>query len=146
MKLVFIVLIALTHQHHYFTHARNEKTGQKESALVLISLRASGASQVVDLVDLDQERLGDVVPDHLKVGVPDPMRDGRFRAGKVVVEHGDVVAHEHEPVDEVGADKACAAGDEDAFAVVWSEQFDGREGGGGEVVEGSTGRRGRRQG
>jgi hypothetical protein len=30
---------------------------------------------VVDLVDLDEEGLDDVVPDHLEVGVTDPVRD-----------------------------------------------------------------------
>ena len=69
-----------------------------------------------------------------KVGVADPVRDARFGAGKKVVEYGDLVAEKHESVDEVGADKACAARDEDALPAGLGEKLDG-----GETAEGGVG-------
>ncbi len=62
-------------------------------------------------VDLGHEWLNDVVPDHLKVGVADPVRDRGARAGEKVVEDRHLVTEEHEAVDQVGAYKAGTAGD-----------------------------------
>lgn len=89
-----------------------------------------GAGEVVDLVDFDEDGIDDVVAYELEVGVADPVREVGFGAGEEVVERDHVVAHEHEAVDEVGADESCAAGDEDAAFVEGVEAPDCGEGGG----------------
>lgn len=75
-----------------------------------------------------------------------PMREGALAAAEKVVEDDDVVTEEHEPVYEVRADKAGAAGDEDAFLLGAREFANGRVGGparegdgGGPVVDGLRG-------
>ena len=55
--------------------------------------------------------------DHLEVGVPDPVADGRLGAGEEVVEHCNFVPEEHEAIDEMGADEASTTGDKDALAL-----------------------------
>ena len=61
------------------------------------------------------------------------MRDGCFGPGEEVVKDGDFVTEDHEAVDEMGADEAGTAGDEDALALGRREEFDGREAGEGGV-------------
>lgn len=87
-------------------------------------------------VTFDHERLDNVVSDHLKVGVTDPVADGGLGAGEEVVEDGDFVAQEHESIDQVGADETSSAGDEDALPIGMGEEFDGREAGKGGVGDG----------
>lgn len=87
-------------------------------------------------VTFDHERLDNVMSDHLKVGVSDPVTDGGLGAGEEVVEDGDFVAQEHESVDQVGSDETSSAGDEDALPVGMREEFDGREAGEGGVGDG----------
>ena len=85
-------------------------------------------------IALDHKGFDDIVANQFKVGVADPMRDARFGTGEKVVEHGDLVAEEHEAVDEMGADKACTARDEDAFSVGLGKELDR-----GETAEGGVG-------
>ena len=66
---------------------------------------------------------------HLKVGVADPVTDGRFGASEEVVEYGDLMAEEHEAVDQVRADETGATGDENTLALGRGEELDGREAG-----------------
>lgn len=86
---------------------------------------ASGASEMVDLVDLDQDAIHNVMADELKVRVAQPHADVGLGAGVVVVDANNVMAREHEPVDEVRADKAGAAGDQDALFHKGVQRFDG---------------------
>lgn len=65
--------------------------------------------------------------DHLKVGVANPVTDGGLGAGEEVVEDGNFVTKEHEPVDEMRSDEASTASDEDALPVGRREKLDGRE-------------------
>lgn len=51
------------------------------------------------------------MPDHLKVGVTDPMRNGGSTAGKEVVKNGDFVSEEHESIDEMRTDETGTTGD-----------------------------------
>lgn len=44
------------------------------------------------------------------------MADGRFRTGEKIVEYGDLMAEEHESVNEMRTDEARAASYEDALA------------------------------
>jgi hypothetical protein len=62
-------------------------------------------------VNLDHERFNHVMPDHLKVGMTDPVRDGSPRTGKKVVEDGDLVTKKHESVDEMRTDETGTTGD-----------------------------------
>ena len=67
-------------------------------------------------VALDHEGLDDIVPDQLEIRMADPMGDTRLGTGKEVVEHRDLVAKEHETIDQMRTDKAGATGDENALA------------------------------
>ncbi len=73
-----------------------------------------GAGEVVDLIDLEEDRLGDVVADDLEVGMGDEGVEVFAAAGEEVVEAEDLVVFVQEAFAEVGADEAGAAGDEDA--------------------------------
>lgn len=54
-------------------HGTHERGLDGLDGVVLVVRGGGGAGQVVDLVDLDEEGLDDVVPDHLEVGVTDPV-------------------------------------------------------------------------
>ena len=56
-------------------HGTHERGLDGLDGVVLVVRGRSGAGEMVDLVDLDEEGLDDVVPDHLKVGVTDPVGD-----------------------------------------------------------------------
>lgn len=79
--------------------------------------RGRRASQVVDLVDLEQDLLDDVVADELEVGPADEVGDVGSRAREEVVEADDVVSPFDEERAEVGADEAGAARDDDAIGL-----------------------------
>ena len=49
-------------------------------------------------VTLNHEGFYHIMPDHLKVRVTDPVRDGCFRAREEVVKNGDFVAKEHKAI------------------------------------------------
>ena len=97
----------------------------------LVVDRAGGACQVVDLVDLEQQRVNDVVAYKFKVGVANPVVDVGFGAGEVIVKADDVVTKHHEAVHQMRAHKAGAASDKNALFVKWVEVFHSRVGGGG---------------
>ena len=54
--------------------------------VVLVMYRRGGAGEVIDLVDLDIEREGDVVPDGLKSGVAEQRFDVAAHACEIVVD------------------------------------------------------------
>lgn len=87
-------------------------------------------------IALDHERLNDIVADHLEVGVTDPVGQAGLGTSEEVVDNGDIVAQEHETVDEMGADETSTTGDEDALALGGREKFHGREAGEGGVGDG----------
>jgi hypothetical protein len=64
----------------------------------------------------------------------DPVGDARLETGEKVVEHGDLVTEEHEAVDQMGADEACATCDEDALTPRLGEKLNR-----GETAEGGVG-------
>ena len=80
----------------------------------LIVARRGGAGEVVDLIDFQPDRLRDVVPDQLEVRPAEQVRDVRLLAGEEIVEADDVVPLVDEPFAQVRAEKARAAGDENA--------------------------------
>lgn len=77
--------------------------------VVLIMNRRGGASEVEDGIDLDEQRMTDIVPQEFKTRMRQQMRDIRLRAGKEVVDTKDFVAARDKPVDEVRPDEACAS-------------------------------------
>lgn len=68
-------------------------------------------------ITLDHERLNNVVSDHLKVGVTNPVADGGLGAGEEVVDDRDFMPEEHKTIDKVRSDKTSATSDKDALAV-----------------------------
>ena len=83
--------------------------------IVLVVARRGGAGQVVDLVDLQQDRQRHVVANQLEVRPAEQMGDVRLLAGEEVVEADHVVPLLDQPLAEVRAEKAGAAGDQNAF-------------------------------
>ncbi len=81
----------------------------------LIVDRRGRAGQVIDLVDFDIERKGNVVAHQLEIWVIEEMGDVVLGAGEEVVETDDVVAFGEQTPAEMAAEEAGAAGDEDAF-------------------------------
>lgn len=83
-----------------------------------------GAGEVVDLVDFQQEGLDDVVSDQLKPRIPEVVYEVLLPAGEEVVDDDDAISPGHEAVDEVAADEAGAAGDDDAEALALEAEGD----------------------
>ena len=84
--------------------------------VVLVVDRRGRAGQVVDLVDLDVEREGDVVAHQLEVRVVQQVDDVVLGAGEEVVDAQHVVAVGQQAVAQVRAEEAGAAGDHDPFS------------------------------
>lgn len=70
---------------------------------------------------------------HLEVRVANPVTDSRLRTSEKIVDHSDFVAQNHQAVDEVGADKASTASDQDALPLRGSQKLYGREAGEGGI-------------
>ena len=75
--------------------------------------RRRRAGEVVDLVDFDVQRKGDVVADELEAGIVVQMLDVALGAGEKVIMQSTSLG---QPIAEVGTEETCAAGDEDALA------------------------------
>ena len=105
-------------QHQHVDGAQHVRLDGLDRVVLVVNGRG-GAGQVVDLVDLEEERLGDVVPDKLELVVVEQMLDVLSPAGEEVVQADDVMAVRKKPLAEVGADEAGAAGDENAHGP-WS--------------------------
>jgi hypothetical protein len=84
--------------------------------VVLVVRRRRGTREVVDLLDLELEGVDDVVADEFKIWIRQQVRDVPLLAGEEIIEADDLVAVVQEPVAEVRAEKAGAAGDENAHA------------------------------
>jgi hypothetical protein len=78
-------------------------------------------------VTFNHERLNNIMSDHLKVGMADPMADGGFGAGEEVIDNGHFVTQEHQTVHEMGSDETGTAGDQDALALGRRQELDGLE-------------------
>jgi hypothetical protein len=79
--------------------------------------RRRRAGQVVDLVHLDIEGEGHVVPHHLEQAMVAQVFDVPLGAGEVVVDAQDFVARLQQALAQVGADEAGAARDQDLLGV-----------------------------
>ncbi len=87
-------------------------------------------------IALNHEGLNNVVTNHLKVGVTNPVADGGFRSSEEIVEDGDFMTQEHQTVYEMRANEAGASSNEDALAVGWSKESNGSETSEGRVRDG----------
>jgi len=67
---------------------------------------------VPDPVVLQFDRLGNVVADQLEARVADPLGDVGLAAGEIVIEADHLLAVRHQPVHQVGAHEAGAAGNQ----------------------------------
>ena len=77
--------------------------------------RRGRAGEVVDLVDLDKQRMGDVVAHRLEMRVGQQVRDVVLAAGEIIVDAEHVVALGEQPLAQMRAEKTGAAGDQNAF-------------------------------
>jgi len=75
-------------------------------------------------VTLNHEWLDDIMSDHLKVGMADPVADGGLGASEEVVEDGNFMTQEHQAVDEVGSNETGPAGNQDTLALRRGQEFD----------------------
>lgn len=83
-------------------------------------------------ITFDHEGFDDIVSDHFKVGVANPVTDGGLGSGEKVVKDGDFMAQEHQSVYQVGTDKTGTTSNEDTFTLGRREEFDrGKTGEGG---------------
>ena len=78
-------------------------------------------------VAFNHEWLDNIVSNHLKVGMADPVADSSLGTSEEVIEYGNFVTQQHETVDEVRSNKTSAAGNQDTLAVRCRQEFDGRE-------------------
>lgn len=88
-------------------------------------------------VTFDHKWLHNIVTDHLKVWMTNPVANIGFGTGEEVIEHGDLMTEKHQAVNQVRAYKASSASNQDTFALSIGEEFDGaetREGGIGDGV------------
>ena len=86
--------------------------------IVLVVDRRGRAGEVVDLVDLDVEREGDVVAHQLEMRIAQQMRDVVLAAGEEVVDAQHVVAVAQQALAQMRAEEAGAAGHQHALCGV----------------------------
>ncbi len=71
--------------------------------------------QVIDLVDLDIERKGDVMPEQLEIGPFQQVADILLGSGKKVIQAEDIVLVVYQAVAKMGTQKAGSAGNQNPF-------------------------------
>ncbi|CAI0467332.1 unnamed protein product [Linum tenue] len=75
--------------------------------------RGGRASQVVDLIHLQQNRFDHIVPNQLEPVVPEMMHQVLLPAREEIVDHNHTVPSPNQPVDEMAPDETRPAGDQD---------------------------------
>ena len=90
---------------------------------MLVVHRRSRAREIVDFIDLDEKRKGDVVADQLEVLVIEQRLHVPARAGKEVVDTKDLRALSDQTRTKMGAEKACPAGDQNTLFEMHSRYF-----------------------
>ena len=83
--------------------------------VVLVVTRGCGAGEVVDFIDFQPDRVGDVVADEFKIFVVQQMDDIGFLRSEEVVETDDIMSLGDEPFAEMGTKESGTAGDEYAL-------------------------------
>ena len=77
--------------------------------------RRGRTRHVVNLVDLQMDRHGDIVTDQFKIGSVQQTGDVRFLAGEKIVQTNNVVTVVDQPFAKVRTQKTGAAGDQNAL-------------------------------
>jgi hypothetical protein len=91
---------------------------------MLVVPRRGGTSEVVDLVHIQHERLRNVVPHEIKVGLRQQVRDVRLLAGEEIIDTDDVMSLLNQPLAQMRPKKTGPAGDENAMDAWHAEAFD----------------------
>uniref|UniRef100_A0A2P2M447 Uncharacterized protein n=1 Tax=Rhizophora mucronata TaxID=61149 RepID=A0A2P2M447_RHIMU len=76
----------------------------------LIMDRRCGASQVVDLINFQQNRLDDIVSNELKSRIPKQMHQVFFPSGEKVINHDNLIPARDQLIHEMAADKPGPTG------------------------------------
>jgi hypothetical protein len=82
---------------------------------LVVARRRSGAGEVVHLIDLEPQRMRDIVPDQLKVGLVERCSILDFWLVKNLSTQMTSSPARYQPIAEMRSKKAGAASDEDAF-------------------------------
>lgn len=115
---------------------RREREGyDRLDGVVLVMDWGGGTGEVIDLVDLEQDRLDDIVPDELEPGVAEQMNEVVLPAGEEVVHNDDIVAPSDQLVDEVASNETGAASDDDPGSASGDGCGDSADSFDGEVAE-----------
>src|SRR5215471_16680710 len=93
--------------------------GRLDGIVLIVNWRCR-AGQVVDLIDLQIQREGDVVADGFEVRIREQMRNIGARAGEIIVDADDVRAFAQEALAKMRSEETCAARDQHAFLDVHS--------------------------
>jgi hypothetical protein len=83
--------------------------------VVLIVARRGGAGEIVNLVDFERDRMRDVMPHELEVGLAEQMVDVRLLAGEEVVEANHIMPLADEPLTNMRPQKPGAPGHQNTF-------------------------------
>ena len=83
--------------------------------IVLIVDRRSGAGEVIDLIDLQQDGLDHIMADQFKVRFAQQVANILLLAGEEVIEADDIMPLGNESVAQVRTQKSGPAGNEDTF-------------------------------
>jgi len=75
-------------------------------------------------IALNHEWFDDVMSYHLKVGMTDPVTDGGLGAGEEIIDDGYFMTQEHQTINEMGSNETSTAGNQDALAFGWRQEFD----------------------
>lgn len=88
-----------------------QKGYDRLDGVILIMNRGSRASQVIDLIHLQQYRLNHIVSYKLKPRIPKMMNHIIPPPSEEIVDNNHVVTSGNELIDEMAPDKSCPAGD-----------------------------------
>lgn len=79
--------------------------------IIFIMNRGSGASKVIDLINLQQNRLNDVVSNELKPRVPKMMNQIIFPPREEIVNHDDLIASINQLINQMATNEPGPTGD-----------------------------------
>lgn len=76
----------------------------------LVMDRGSRASQVIDLVNLQEDGLNDVVPNELEIGVSKMVKQVILPSGEEIVDHNHAIASLNQTIHQVASDETGPTG------------------------------------
>ena len=81
---------------------------------------------MINLVNFQANRFGNIMPNHFKVGVVHPVDNVALVTGVKVVEADDIVLRCHQPIDEMRADEASTSSDQNSHRVNARKDLSGK--------------------